>query len=147
MRSHAQLHVLNQEISRANNFAAEEPPPASFTWLRNVVRSVTGETLCDTTNVCHQPPPLPTHTITKSHHFKPSILVFFVASPQKNIDGKNHLFILPYISSIYKDCMYTCIRRIKRFHVKVLDVSIFSLSSFRCNYLSDVFVFLLPSSE
>ena len=27
--------------------------------------------------------------ITKSLHFKPSILVFFVASPQKNIDGKN----------------------------------------------------------
>ena len=27
--------------------------------------------------------------ITKSLHFKPSILAFFVASPQKNIDGKN----------------------------------------------------------
>ena len=27
--------------------------------------------------------------ITKSLHFKPSILVFFAASPQKNIDGKN----------------------------------------------------------
>ena len=29
--------------------------------------------------------------ITKSLHFKPSILAFFVASPQKNIDGKNFL--------------------------------------------------------
>ena len=27
--------------------------------------------------------------ITKSLHFKPSILVFFAASPQKIIDGKN----------------------------------------------------------
>ena len=34
----------------------------------------------------YQPLYLP---ITKSLHFKPSILAFFVASPQKNIDGKN----------------------------------------------------------
>ena len=39
--------------------------------------------------------------ITKSLHFKPSILAFFVASPQKNIDGKNfrtHGFIGPECS-------------------------------------------------
>ena len=38
------------------------------------------------------PPPPPTTyqpTTTKSLHFKPSILAFFAASPQKNIDGKN----------------------------------------------------------
>ena len=55
------------------------------------LRSLTHKTLCDTgqrtadtlkfTNH-HQP-------ITKSLHFKPSILVFFAASPQKIIDGKN----------------------------------------------------------
>ena len=31
--------------------------------------------------------------ITKSLHFKPSILVFFAASPQKIIDGKNNLSV------------------------------------------------------
>ena len=76
MRSHAQLHVLNQEISRANNFAAEEPPPASFTWLRNVLRSVTGKTLCDITN--HQPP-------TTNHHLP--------TPPSPNLSTLNHLYL------------------------------------------------------
>ena len=40
-------------------------------------------TATDTTTTYHQP------TTTKSLHFKPSILAFFAASPQKNIDGKN----------------------------------------------------------
>ena len=76
MRSHAQLHVLNQEIPRANNFAAEEPPPASFTWLRNALRSVTRITLCDTTN--HQPP-------TTNHHLP--------TPPSPNLSTLNHLYL------------------------------------------------------
>ena len=41
--------------------------------------------------------------ITKSLHFKPSILVFFAASPQKFIDGKNNLPLSwdPYLIHLY----------------------------------------------
>ena len=55
------------------------------------LRSITGKSLCDTGHrtrytffTTYQPT-----TTTKSDHFKPSILVFFAASPQKIIDGKN----------------------------------------------------------
>ena len=41
-----------------------------------------------TTTTYHQP------TTTISLHFKPSILVFFAASPQKIIDGKNQLIFV-----------------------------------------------------
>ena len=38
------------------------------------------------------PPPPPTYQpITKSHHFKPSILAFFAASPQKNHRWKKYI--------------------------------------------------------
>ena len=42
--------------------------------------------------------------ITKSLHFKPSILAFFAASPQKNIDGKYHEIIL--LKIIF--CLFLC---------------------------------------
>ena len=63
------------------------------------LRSLTHETLCDTGHRTADNGQRTADTlkftnhhlpITKSLHFKPSILVFFVASPQKNIDGKNH---------------------------------------------------------
>ena len=78
-RSRAQLH---KEILRVNNFAAEEHTPASFTWLRNVLRSVTRKTLCDTTTTTYLPPP-PPNPSTLNH------LYLFFCLRQKNIDGKN----------------------------------------------------------
>ena len=109
MRSHAQLHVSNQEISRANNFAAEEPSPASFTWLRNVLRSVTHDSLCDTTATATTTTTtyLPTTTTTKSLHFKPSILVF-LPSAKKHRWKKYCLQItdLELANKRYSNCTY-----------------------------------------
>ena len=58
------------------------------------LRSLTHETLCDTGQWTADTLKFTNHhlPITKSLHFKPSILVFFVASPQKNIDGKNIIY-------------------------------------------------------
>ena len=54
------------------------------------LRSLTHETLCDTGQRTADTLKFINHhlPITKSLHFKPSILVFFAASPQKIIDGK-----------------------------------------------------------
>ena len=60
------------------------------------LRSLTHETLCDTGQRTADTLKFTNHhlPITKSLHFKPSILVFFAASPQKIIDGKNILSLI-----------------------------------------------------
>ena len=80
-------------ISKLNNFAEvlAVRVHVDVYMATAALRSLTHETLCDTGQRTadtlkfinyHLP-------ITKSLHFKPSILVFFAASPQKIIDGKN----------------------------------------------------------
>ena len=98
------LLICNFHPSRARNFAT-----AIISKLNNfaevlgvrvhvdvymatpVLRSLTHETLCDTGQRTADTLKFTNHhlPITKSLHFKPSILVFFAASPQKIIDGKN----------------------------------------------------------
>ena len=90
-RSRAQLH---KEILRANNFAAEEPPPASFTWLRNVLRSLTHETLCDTghdndNDDHHHHHHLPTNPPPPNPSTLNHLYFLFLRLRRKNIDGKN----------------------------------------------------------
>ena len=80
-------------ISKLNNFAEvlAVRVDVDVYMTTPVVRSLTHETLCDTGQRTADTSKFTNHhlPITKSLHFKPSILVFFAASPQKIIDGKN----------------------------------------------------------
>ena len=79
-------------ISKLNNFAEvlAVSVHVDVYMATPALRSLTHDTLCDTTATAKATATtttttyLPTTTPTKSLHFKPSILVFFVASPQKN---------------------------------------------------------------
>ena len=76
-------------ISKLNNFAEvlAVRVHVDVYMATPALRSLTHETLCDTTATATATTTtttyLPTTTPTKSLHFKPSILVFFAASPQK----------------------------------------------------------------
>ena len=89
-------------ISKLNNFAEVlgVRVHVDVYMATPVMRSLTHETLCDTGQRTADSGQRTADTlkftnhhlpITKSLHFKPSILVFFAASPQKIIDGKNSI--------------------------------------------------------
>ena len=86
-------------ISKLNNFAEvlAVRVHVDVYMATAVLRSLTHETLCDTGQRTADTLKFTNHhlPITKSLHFKPSILVFFAASPQKNIDGKNKDLLRP----------------------------------------------------
>ena len=98
-------------ISKLNNFAEVLAVlvHVDVYMATPALRSLTHETLCDTTATATATATattttttyLPTTTPTKSLHFKPSILVFFAASPQKNIDGKNRISFIFRMSVTY----------------------------------------------
>ena len=79
-------------ISKLNNFAEvlAVRVHVDVYMATAALRSLTHETLCDTGQRTADTLKFTNHhlPITKSLHFKPSILVFFAASPQKIIDGK-----------------------------------------------------------
>ena len=79
-------------ISKLNNFAEVLAVHVDVYMATAALRSITGDSLCDTGHVTlfttYQP------TTTKSDHFKPSILVFFAASPQKNHRWKKLIRVL-----------------------------------------------------
>ena len=80
-------------ISKLNNFAdvLAVRVHVDVYMATAALRSLTHKTLCDTGQRTADTLKFTNHhlPITKSLHFKPSILVFFAASPQKIIDGKN----------------------------------------------------------
>ena len=79
-------------ISKLNNFAEvlAVHVHVDVYMATAALRSITGESLCDTGHVTLFTTYQPTTSTTKSDHFKPSILVFFAASPQKIIDGNKN---------------------------------------------------------
>ena len=87
-------------ISKLNNFAEVlgVRMHVDVYMATPVLRSLTHETLCDSGQRTADTLKFTNHhlPITKSLHFKPSILVFFAASPQKIIDGNNLLFCFQY---------------------------------------------------
>ena len=87
-------------ISKLNNFAEvlAVRVHVDVYMATPALRSLTHETLCDTGQRTADSGQRTADTLkftnhhlptTKYHHFKPSILAFFAASPQKIIDGKN----------------------------------------------------------
>ena len=98
-------------ISKLNNFAEvfAVRVHVDVYMATAALRSLTHETLCDTGQRTADTLKFTNHhlPITKSPHFKPSILVFFAASPQKIIDGKKTILnnsILKQFDSIgHKD--------------------------------------------
>ena len=89
-------------ISKLNNFAEvlAVRVHVDVYMATAALRSLTHETLCDTGQRTADTLKFTNHhlTITKSLHFKPSILVFFAASPQKIIDGKNAVRFCSFLS-------------------------------------------------
>ena len=85
-------------ISKLNNFAEvlAVRVHVDVYMATPALRSLTHETLCDTGQRTADTLKFTNHHLptTKSHHFKPSILAFFAASPQKIIDGKKTLDVL-----------------------------------------------------
>ena len=79
-------------ISKLNNFAEVLAVHVDVYMATAALRSITGDSLCDTGHVTlfttYQP------TTTKSDHFKPSILVFLRLRRKKIIDGKNLQWVL-----------------------------------------------------
>ena len=93
-------------ISKLNNFAEvlAVRVHVDVYMATPALRSLTHETLCDTTATATTTTTtyLPTTTPTKSHHFKPSILAFF-AFGKKIIDGKNEQILRYALRQKYID--------------------------------------------
>ena len=100
-------------ISKLNNFAEvlAVRVHVDVYMATPALRSLTHETLCDTTATATATTTtttyLPTTTPIKSHHFKPSILAFF-AFGKKIIDGKNSCLLIEDCSWGGKIFQITC---------------------------------------